>query len=151
MTNVQYSQPAQHLETHADSVLDLLIAQCTDLEVLLALARREEEAAIQQDFDELLHIISARASLGERLEVYHRQIADLRQQFDLANLWTNGVTQKTTALIHEIQVTDARTRPLLLAARTELGAEQQRVQRGQRGVNAYLHAGYSAIACDQRV
>lgn len=148
---MQYSQAAQQMETHADSVLDLLIAQCGDLEALLALARREEEAALQQDFDELLHIISARASLGERLEVYHRQIAELRQQFAAANVWSSTVTQKMTTLIQEIQVTDARTRPLLLAARTELGAEQQRVQRGQRGVNAYLHEGRASIACDQRV
>jgi hypothetical protein len=151
LKNVQNSQPKQAVEAQADSVLDLLIAQCTDLEALLALARREEKAAIQQDFDELLHIISARALLGERLEVYHRQIADLRQQFDAAHVWPSSVTHQTTALIHEIQVTDARTRPLLLAARTELGAEQQRVHRGQRGVNAYLHEGRSAIACDQRV
>ena len=151
MTDVQYAKPNHPVEERAETVLDLLIAQCSDLEALLALARREEEAAIQQDFDELLHIISARATLGDRLEVYHRQIAELRHQFDAANAWPANVTQKTTALIQEIQVTDARTRPLLLAVRTELGAEHQRVQRGQRGVNAYLHAGHSAIACDQRV
>lgn len=147
---MQYSDSLQQVNQRADSVLDLLIAQCSDLETLLGLARREEEAATLQNFDELLHIISARATLGERLEVYHQQISDLRRQLGQV-AWPSAVTQQTTALIHEIQSTDARTRPLLLAARTVLGEEQQRMERGQRGVNAYLREGRSVIACDQRV
>jgi flagellar biosynthesis/type III secretory pathway chaperone len=153
MSNVQYTEQLQQVEQRADSVLDLLIAQCSDLEALLALARREEDAALTQNFDELLHIISARAALGQRLEVYHRQITELRRQLGSAadDDWHSGLAQQTTALIHEIQTADARTRPLLLAARSSLGAEQQRVERGQRGVNAYLREGHTAIACDRRV
>src|SRR2546428_1987470 len=66
------------IEVKADSLLDLLIGQCADLEALLRLARREEEAVKARNFDELLRVTEERATLGERLEVYHRQIAEMR-------------------------------------------------------------------------
>lgn len=151
-SNSMYSSP---LPQEAESVLGLLIAQCGDLENLLALARREEAAAQAQNFDELLQVVSERTTLGERLEVYHRQIADLRNQLGVAaafeQLAQSRVAQQTTALVHEIQATDARTQPLLLAARSVIQEEQQRLERSQRGVNAYLREGRFSCACDQRV
>ncbi len=155
--------PANHPLNHqAVSVLDLLIAQCTDLEALLALARQEEQAANTRNFDEVLRVVNERAALGERLEVYHRQIADLRDRLGSAATGpARAATQvepspailfrQTAALVSAIHAADARTRPLLLAARNELSEEQRRLDKTQRGVNAYLRAGRLAIACDQHV
>ncbi len=150
------------IQQHAVSVLDLLIAQCSDLEALLALARQEEQAANARNFDEVLRIVNERASLGERLEVYHRQIADLRAKLGSAEARPctaapqAGPTQtallgQTVVLVSAIRAADARTQPLLLAARNELSAEQRRLEHVQRGVNAYLREGRLAIACDQHV
>jgi hypothetical protein len=150
MFNVLTNESLNH---HADSVLDLLIAQCADLEVLLALARREEQATAEKNFDEILRVVAERATLGERLEVYQRQFAELRQQLGAAaeTVLQSAVTRQTLALVTEIQTTDNRTRPLLLAARSELLSEQQRLAQAQRGVNAYLRDGYTGLACDRRV
>jgi hypothetical protein len=150
MPNVLTSQA---LNQRADSVLDLLIAQCADLEVLLALARREEQATAAKNFDEILRVVAERATLGERLEVYQRQIAALRQQLGAAaeTALQSDVARQTVALITEIQTTDNRTRPLLLAARSELLGEQQRLAQAQRGVTAYLRDGRTTVACDRRI
>lgn len=150
------NHPINH---HAVSVLDLLIAQCADLEALLALARQEEQAATHRNFDEVLRVVNERATLGERLEVYHRQIAELRAQLGFTEpvaATPAGTTQtalvgQTVALVAAIRATDARTHPLLLAARQELSEEQRRLDKTQRGVNAYLRDGRMSIACDQHV
>ncbi|MBI1766221.1 MAG: hypothetical protein HYR56_32860 [Acidobacteria bacterium] len=150
------------IHPHAVSVLDLLIAQCTDLEALLALARQEEQAATARNFDEVLRVVNERATLGERLEVYHRQIAALRDtlgkaETDLAStpapagLTQTALAGQTAALVAAIRATDARTQPLLLAARHDLRAEQCQLDKTQRGVNAYLRNGHNAVACDQHV
>ncbi|MDX2030126.1 MAG: hypothetical protein SF339_05630 [Blastocatellia bacterium] len=138
------------IHRHADFVLDLLIAQCEDLEGLLALARREEEAAAARNFDEILRVVDARATLGERLETYHRQIADLRRKLgDVAEPPAQSeLSRRTAATIIEIQATDSRTRPLLLAARNDLVRQQQRLDRARQGVTAYLQESATAIACD---
>ena len=154
--------PTNHpINHHAVSVLDLLIAQCSDLEALLALARQEEQAATDRNFDEVLRVVNERATLGERLEVYHRQIAELRDKLGFTETTAlatapTGPTQtvllgQTIALVSAIRDTDARTQPLLLAARNELSDEQRRLDKTQRGVNAYLRDGRVAIACDQHV
>ncbi len=145
------------INQQAVSVLDLLIAQCTDLEALLALARQEEQAAATRNFEAVLRVVNERATLGERLEVYHRQIADLRARLGSAGTAPAMVSTQaallgqTTALVAAISAADARTQPLLLAARAELSEEQRHLDKTQRGVNAYLRAGRLAIACDQHV
>jgi hypothetical protein len=134
-------------------VLNLLIAQCADLEALLELARREEAAAEARNFDEMLRVVEGRATLGERLEVYHRQIAELRQRMGEAAepALRTPVARQVTALASEILAQDARTRPLLVAARNELAQERLRLDRGRSGVSAYLQDGNKiSIACDQR-
>ena len=141
------------IELHADSVLDLLIAQCADLEALLALARREAYAAEAKDFDEILRVVEERATLGERLEVYHRQIAEMRLKLGEAAepALRTSVAKRVTMLATEILAEDAQTRPLLLAARNEVAGKQQRLDRSQRCVNAYLRDSYHAVACDQHL
>jgi hypothetical protein len=140
-------------ELHADSVLDLLIAQCADLEALLTLARREAQAAEARNFDEILRVAEERATLGERLEVYHRQIAEMRLRLGavVEPMMRSETAKHTAALATEILAEDARTYPLLLAARNELVQEQQQLDRSNRAVNAYLQDGRAlSVAYDRR-
>ena len=145
---------AESIDLHADSVLDLLIAQCTDLEALLMLARREAQIAEANNFDDILRVVDERATLGERLEVYHRQIAEMRLKLGEAAepVIETEVARRSAALVSEILAEDARTHQLLLAARSELGREQQRLNLSQRCLNAYLRGGVNAaVAYDHHL
>jgi hypothetical protein len=132
-------------------LLDLLIAQCADLETLLSLARRSLAAAEASDFAEVLRVVEERATLGERLETYHRQIAEMRLRLgDAAEPAIQGaVARRAAMLASEVLTTDARSRPLLVAARGRLAGECLRVDRTKRGLSAYLRDGRkSALVCD---
>ena len=140
------------IEAEADSVLDLLIAQCADLEALLQLARRETAVADSGDFEELMRVVSARAELGERLEVWHRQIAEMRERLGAAAESTlqNEAATRAASLINGILMQDEQTRPLLVVARDRAAAAAREVEQKRRGVSAYLRDGRSqAVACDQ--
>lgn len=140
------------IELHADSVMDILAAQCADLETLLELARRETEAAERLDFEAVMRIVGERASLGERLEVYHRQIAEMRQRLSepVETALRGRVAGRAVELALDIQRQDAHTRPLLMAARSETAANLSRLNKGQRNINGYLRDARSgAVACDQ--
>src|SRR5690349_12119924 len=102
---------------HFDSLIDILFAQYGDLEALLALARRETAAVEEQDFERLFEVMKDRATLGERLEVYHRQLAEMRARLGdvLAPALASPLTARTAAIVAAIRLQDARTRPLLLA------------------------------------
>lgn len=141
------------IEVKADSLLDLLIGQCSDLEALLALARREEEAVKSRNFDELLRVTQERATLGERLEVYHRQIAEMRLRLGQAAepALRSEAASRATRLATGILEYDARSRPLLLTAREEMANECLRLDQARRGTNAYLQgAPKTPVACDRK-
>lgn len=141
-----------HIEPQADSLLGLLIGQCDDLEKLLALSRREAEAAGRRDFEEVLRVVGERATLGERLEVYHRQIAELRLRLgERAELVMQTHTvMRAAELAHRILAQDSLTRPLLVAARDEAAERQRHLAHARRGVSAYLQDGTAtSTACDQ--
>ena len=140
------------LESRADSVMDILAAQCVDLEKLLALAQRETAAASTGEFEEIVRIVAERATLGERLEIYHRQLAELRSRFGDAgdNLKSSDIARQTTQLITAIQSQDARTRPMLAAARSEIDTTLSRLSATRHGLNSYLRDSRTeAVACDQ--
>jgi hypothetical protein len=144
--------PLPHLTTEADSLLDLLIAQCADLEALLLLARGEAAAVQARDFDEVMRLTAERATLGERLEVYHRQVADLRHRLGAAaeTVMDSPTVTRITELVHGIMAQDSYTRPLLLELREDLDQQRQHLTRAQRGLTAYLNEGrMPAVACDQ--
>lgn len=144
--------PLPHLTTEAASLLDLLIAQCEDLEALLVLSRHEAAAVEARDFDEVLRITAERATLGERLEVYHRQVADLRHRLGTVaeTVLHSPTVTRITELVHGIMAQDSYTRPLLQALRDDIDAQRQHLTRGQRGLTAYLNEGrMPAVACDQ--
>lgn len=136
----------------ADSLLDLLIGQCDDLEKLLALSRRETQAAEQRDFEEVLRVVEERATLGERLEVYHRQIAELRLRLgeQAEPIMQSQTVTRAANLAESILVQDNITRPLLMAARDEVEVQQKNLTQASRGVAAYMQEGVrSSVACDQ--
>jgi hypothetical protein len=144
------------VERQVEPLLDLLAAQCADLEALLLLARRETRAAEDLNFSEVMRVVEERATLGGRLEVYHRQIAELRTRcgdVSLAPILGGEIARQTLRLAADIQAQDARTRPLLLQAQSETRRELTQLTQNRRGVGAYLRDGATAIpvACDQRV
>lgn len=138
------------IELHADTLCELLTAQCADLEALLLLARHETVAAERDDFDRLVQIVQDRTELGERLEVYHRQIADMRQQMNIDYI-DDDIAASTIRLIVEIQAQDRKTHDLLRVAQNETGTKLARLQQTQRGRNAYLREPpRGSVAYDQK-
>lgn len=123
----------------AESIIELLIAQCADLESLLVLARRETSVAENGDFEELLRVVEERATIEQKLDVFQRQIENLREsmgyKFDM--VMKNSIVERAAFLITEIQTQDQRTHPLLLAARNEASDRLQSVARSQKSINAY--------------
>jgi flagellar biosynthesis/type III secretory pathway chaperone len=143
---------ASRITAEADSLLGLLIAQCDDLEALLALSRRETAAAEARDFEEIIRLTAARATLGERLEVYHRQIAEMRQQLGAAadSAIQSPVATRIAELVNGVLAQDDKTRPLLMTVRQEAAQERKQLEQTQRSLAAYLSDGrMPAVACDQ--
>lgn len=141
------------IDHQADSLIALLTAQCADLEALLALARSETTAAERCDFAEVMRVVEERSALGARLEVYHRQIADIRRKLsddELSPMLEGALVNSTMRLAAEIQAQDARTRPLLLAAGSEASRQLSKLGQIRRTIGAYLNDGRPvSIACDQ--
>ena len=141
------------ITAQADSLIEILTAQCSDLEELLRLARRETEAAAAKDFDAVMRLVERRAPLVERLEVYHRRIAELRVKLGggSADLLGLSLSDRTVRLAADISQQDARTRPLLIEAFEETALSLSRLERGRRGASAYLREDRAtSVACDRR-
>ena len=144
--------PTSRITAEADTLLDLLIAQCVDLEALLTLSRHEAAAVEARDFEEIIRLTADRATLGERLEVYHRQIAEMRQRIGTAAevVMQSPTATRITELVQGIMTQDSNMRPLLMTVRQEIEQEQKQLNQVQRGLNAYLNDGrMPAVACDQ--
>jgi hypothetical protein len=134
--------------SRSDSVIELLIAQCVDLEALLVLARRENAAAKAEDFEEVFAVVTERSTLSERLEVYNRQISELRSQ--LKGIQGSNLVGVATQLIVDIQAQDADTTSLLIANRTRTGEALTRLDLGHRNSLAYLQNGRAnGLNCDR--
>ena len=143
----------ENLSTHADSLIDLLVAQCTDLETLFKIARQESAAVVENDFDRLFTLSSERAILGERLESYHRQISDLRSVLgDTAEQVINSlVAKESVRLALEIKASDADTTSALMNIRGNTNGQLARLEQARRHSNAYLNEGRAGgIKCDWR-
>jgi flagellar biosynthesis/type III secretory pathway chaperone len=136
-----------------DSLIDILFAQYSDLESLLALARRETVAVEQQNFEQILNVMKERATLGDRLEVYHRQLAEMRTRLGevFEPALSNPVVARTTAIIDAIKLQDARTRPLLLAARNSAQQQSLRADQARRNLGAYSRTQPVSVACDEQI
>lgn len=140
-----------HEET--DSLMDLLIAQCSDLEGLLVLARRENVAAHSQDFGELFAVFDERATLGDRLETYHRQVAELRGRLGpgAGSNIDPVLSTKTVQLVVEIQSQDRETTALLISNQAMTSRELASLGYRQRSSLAYMQgAPGNGLKCDQQ-
>lgn len=134
--------------TQSDSIIELLIAQCVDLEALLALAKRENAAAKAEDFEEVFAVVTERGLLSDRLETYNRQISELRSR--LKAIEGSNLVGVATQLIVDIQTQDADTTSLLIASRTKTNEALTRLDQTQRQSLAYLsHARANGLHCDR--
>lgn len=132
--------PPENIKKQSDSLIELLTAQCSDLEKLLALAREETSAAQSGDFDGILKVVSERAVLGEKLEAFQRQIAELRERLggDVQPIWQGQVTAKMSEVVRQIISHDTETRLLLTDSRQNSINELNNLEYASRSSNAYL-------------
>lgn len=148
-----YSKTRNTINAQSDSLIDLLVGQCSDLEALLRLARQEATAAENDDFDGLLRIVSERATLGERLESYHRQIADLRNSMGASaeQIIRSNVAAESVRLALAIQTQDLNNTQLLRATHAKQQDALIRLENGRKGSVAYLSEGrLGGLNCDRR-
>lgn len=143
----------QDIKQHSDALIDLLAAQCGDLEKLLSLAREETAAVEKRDFEQIFSIVSERATVGERLEIFQKQVAELRARLsDGDNMFLqNPIVEKTNRLIFEIMAQDNLNRPLLESAKTEAATELNQLDSSQRRSNAYSNQMTKGIAYSKTI
>lgn len=136
------------VKEHSDSLIGLLAEQCGDLERLLALARAETEAVEAGNFDAVLEIVTKRAALGERLEVFSRQVAELRDRLGETGeaVLQNPIAARTTEIVSEILKHDSRSRPLLVAAGQDAKNGLSKIESSQRVSSAYAREGVKGVA-----
>lgn len=139
---------SETVKRNSDSLIELLGAQCSDLEQLLALAREETLAAQQGKFSKIWDIVSERATIGKRLETYHRQISELRGHLESEgeNISQYDITNRVIQLANSTLVQDQITRNLLSTSRDEAGSELRTIARSQIGSNAYLRENTKGLA-----
>src|SRR5689334_10171025 len=125
------------------SLMDLAMEQCADLEALLLLARREVTPAEEGNFRELMTVVQERATLGQRLEIYHRQIAELRASLTTLPPTIDLVSVKSAKLAAEIQLVDALAIAVLETARERVGRTIVQLEERRRRSVAYLREGRS--------
>ncbi len=135
----------------SDSLIELLAAQCVDLEKLLSLARLETAAAKTGDFTAILDIVSERGAITARLETFQQQITNLRENLtanENAFLQTD-VAAQIVEIANLTLAQDRKTKLLLTAARQESADGLYNLEKSQRGANAYLHGASKGLAYNQ--
>lgn len=133
----------------SDSLIDLLTAQCSDLEKLFSLAREENKAAELGLFGLVLNITSERSEISKRLETFHQQIAELRGFLGKSNEKTqkyNNVSDRVVELANMTLVKDQETRLLLTTSRDKSNEELRKIEFGNRGTNVYLREQKKGLA-----
>lgn len=124
------------IEQKSDSLIDLLSAQCIDLEKLLNLAREETIAVKHGNFGKLIDIVSERDKIGSRLETFQQQIAELRIGLEKTSYQT--LTSKIIETTNMTLAQDNKTKLLLEGTREETVQELKNLDTFQKGTNAYL-------------
>lgn len=136
----------------SDSLIDLLTAQCADLEQLLALAREETLAAEQGNFLSILDIVSEREKIGKRLETFQAQTTELRRTLNGSG--SAPIHGEIAARIEEMArftlEQDQKTRLLLTGERDEAAEELKTLEKSQRGTNVYLREETKGLAFNRR-
>ena len=141
----------EEITNKSDSLIDLLTAQCADLENLLTLAREETLAAEQGNFLGILDIVSDRERIGKRLETFHRQIAELRTGLGENNetFRRNEITKRVVEIANLTIAQDKKTQLLLQTSREKAAEELNNIEKSYRGNNAYLREQKKGLAYDK--
>lgn len=141
---------AETINENSDSLIDLLTAQCGDLEKLLALARQETRAAEDEDFEMIMEIVSERELLSRRLETFQQQISELRGKLTEADeLNKTRMSARVVELASQTLAQDATTRKLLTASRLEASNKIMNLSNTRRGANAYIGENKRGLAYDR--
>ncbi len=140
----------EEITTKSDSLIELLTAQCADLEKLLTLAREETLAAEGGNFLGILDIVSDRERIGKRLEIFHRQIAELRNSLGESDetIRRSEMAKRVVEIARLTIEQDGKTRLLLNEKREKSFAELNNLEKSSRGNNAYLRERTRGLAFD---
>ncbi len=143
----------KNVEKTSDSLIELLVAQCDDLEKLLALAREETLAAQNGNFLSILDIVSDREKISQRLEVFQEQIGELRQNLSASEtgfvrdeLFNHTIELATMTLRQ-----DKETKLLLGGMRDEALEELSNLDKSQRGTTKYLYQQTKGLSYSRNV
>ncbi|MFM9904730.1 MAG: hypothetical protein ACKVQJ_09190 [Pyrinomonadaceae bacterium] len=136
---------------NSDSLIELLGAQCSDLEKLLALAREETEAAQEGRFLKIWDIVSERAAIGKRLETFQHRISELRSHLESKgeNVNQYDITNRVIELANQTLMEDQKTRLLLTETREEAAVGLKQLSKVSAGTNAYLRETTKGLAYNQ--
>lgn len=142
---------SENLKKNSDSLIQLLAAQCSDLEKLLELAKAETIAAQEGKFLKIWDIVSERAAIGKRLETFHRQISELRGHLESKgeNISQYDITNRVVELANLTLVQDQQTRLLLSATREETINSLKNLDKSYHHTNAYLKEERKGLAYSQ--
>jgi hypothetical protein len=135
----------------SDSLIELLTAQCSDLEKLLALAREETIATQCGNFEDVFDIVTKRTEIGDRLETFQRQLSELRAHLgdSATTILNNEITARVVEVAGLTLAQDQKTRLLLTGVRESAAAELANLERGQRGANVYMRAETRGLSYNQ--
>ena len=140
---------SEKIKNNSDSLIELLTAQCTDLEELLSLARQETEAAKNGNFLGILDVVSERAKIGEKLETFQRQITELRS--NLEQPIPTKVSERVIELSNLTLYQDKATTKLLTTANEETSKELIGLEKAERTTNAYITPKRKGLAFDRDI
>lgn len=142
-------QNPSNITQESDSIINLLAAQCVDLERLLLLAREETIAAELGNFGTILNITSERAAIGKRLETFHQQIAELRgflgKSAETYHKY-NETSSRVAELANQTLAQDQQTKLFLTAICENTTQELKKLETGNRGTNIYLREQKKGLA-----
>lgn len=143
---------SEQIINNSDSIIELLTAQCADLEKLLNLAREETLAAEQGNFLGILDIVSDRERIGKRLETFHKQIAELRTGLgeNEETFRRNEIAKRVVEIANLTITQDKQTRLLLNTSREKSANELNNLEKSYRGNNAYLREHKKGLAYDRK-
>jgi flagellar biosynthesis/type III secretory pathway chaperone len=141
-------QNSDKIIAKSDRLIDILTAQCTDLEALLALARSETAAAERKDFEEIMEIVTKRSEISQRFETFQQQIGELRGFLGNHSEGDkyNDVTNRVIEIANQTIIQDRKTDLLLNQARESAAKGLQNSQKQFRCTNAYLHDTHKGLA-----
>lgn len=137
---------------NSDSLIEILAAQCADLEKLLSLAREETLAAEQGNFLSILDIVSEREKIGRQLETFQQRTSELRRALGTAEKSASR-SEIASRIVETARLTieqDQKTRLLLNGAREEAAEELKNLEKSHRGTNVYLRAETKGLAYNRK-